>query len=288
MTGRTGLHALVVAYGGAGDLADCLAGLDGRWPVTVVDNSSSADCRSVARRAGATYVDPGENRGFAAGVNRGLEAIGRPWPDVLLLNPDAVVNGADVGALRDALRSQPRAAAASPALAGPDGTPQRVCWPFPSPAGMWAEAVGLSRLRASTGFLVGAVLLLRAEALAEIGPFDERFFLYAEETDWQRRAVEAGWVVTYCRDLVATHRGAGTSADPRLREARFHCGTETYIRKWYGELGWQSYRAAALLSALLRSARPAAASRGQARARAAIYARGPCRHAATLPAADPG
>lgn len=286
-------HVLVVAYGGAGDLVRCLDALAGAFDVTVVDNAASQDCRAAVAGAGGAYVDSGGNLGFAAGVNRGLAAIGMPSPDVLLLNPDAVIEAEAVRALHERLRAIPRAAAASPALVGLDGVAQRVCWPFPSPTGMWAEAVGLSRLGwggrtgAAAGFLAGAVLLLRAEALAEIGPFDERFFLYAEETDWQRRAAEVGWQVAYCPEVVATHRGAGSSADPFLREVRFHCGTETYIRKWYGSSGWHSYRAAALLAAALRSARPAAADRAQARGRALLYARGPCRQLATLSAAEP-
>jgi GT2 family glycosyltransferase len=279
-----------VAYGGADDLARCLGALGGEFPVTVVDNSSSPDCRRAAAAAGggtAAYVDPGENRGFAAGVNRGLAEIGEPWPDVLVLNPDALIEPGAVRALQDHLRSAPRRAAVSPALSGLNGKRQRVCWPFPSPARMWMEAFGLARIGRQDGFLVGAVLMLRAEALADVGPFDERFFLYAEETDWQRRATEAGWEVTCCPDVTATHRGAGTSDDPALREARFHCGAETYVRKWHGTVGWQSYRAAAVVAALLRTARPAPDKRRQARTRAVVYVRGPCRHLRTVLAARP-
>jgi GT2 family glycosyltransferase len=289
---HAGPHVLVVAYGAPDDLAVSLTTLGGLFAVTVVDNSSSPACQAVVERAGADYVDAGANRGFAAGVNRGLEQIGRPGPDVLLLNPDAAIDAAGVTALHARLRSLPRAAAAAPALIGPDGTAQRVRWPFPSPARMWAEAVGLSRLsrlgdHPGQGFLVGAVLLLRAEALEEIGPFDERFFLYAEETDWQRRAAAAGWEVAFCPEIVARHRGAGTSADPALREARFHCGTETYVRKWHGAAGWQSYRAAALAAALLRTLRPAPEARRLARRRAVLYARGPCRGLMAPSTVDP-
>lgn len=285
---RPAPHVLVVAYGATEDLARCVSTLGGVFDVTVVDNAGSAACRAVVAEAGAAYVDPGANLGFAAGVNRGLAAIGQPWPDVLLLNPDAMIEATAVGALHARLRSTPRAGVASPALTGPDGVDQRVGWPFPSPLRMWREAVGLGRLSAPVGFLVGAVLLLRAEALAEVGLFDERFFLYAEETDWQRRANDAGWTMLSCPEVVACHRGAGTSTDPILREARFHCGTETYIRKWHGAIGWQSYRVAALLGAVLRSARPAPAARSDARDRIVLYARGPCRHLGRLPAAKPG
>ena len=98
-------------------------------------------------------------------------------------------------------------------------------------------------------FVIGAVLLLRWEALSEVGLFDERFFLYAEETDWQRRALASAGRRRCARSVVARHRGAGTSTDPLRREVLFHAAQETYIRKWHGVAGWWSYRTAACLGA---------------------------------------
>jgi GT2 family glycosyltransferase len=276
------LHVLVVAYGGAEDLRMSLGALKGCAPVTVVDNSSSAACRAAVVASGASYIDPGRNLGFAGGVNKGLESIARPWPNVLLLNPDAVIDPDSLRALSDRLRAAPRTAAVAPSLVGLDGRPQRVSWPFPSPSRMWLEAIGLSCLVPSTGFLVGAILLLHGDALREVGPFDDRFFLYAEETDWQRRATSAGWNVVYCPEVQGRHRGAGTSTNPTLREARFHAGAEIYIRKWHGAAGWQLYRAAAIAGAVVRSATSNPSRRRAASARALLYLRGPRRALAAL------
>ena len=93
------------------------------------------------------------------------------------------------------------------------GSVARVEWPFPTPAGSWVEAVGLGSLRRRVDFLIGAVLLIRSEALDDVGPFDEEFFLYAEEIDWQRRARTRGWQVALCREVTATHVGAGTGGN---------------------------------------------------------------------------
>jgi GT2 family glycosyltransferase len=86
------LRVMVVAYHGPEQLESCLATLEQQDAVTVVDNSSSADVRAVAQSNQATYIDPGSNLGFAAGVNVGLRALmsGEPC-DVLQLNPDAVL-----------------------------------------------------------------------------------------------------------------------------------------------------------------------------------------------------
>ncbi len=101
--------------------------------------------------------------------------------------------------------------------------------------------------------MVGAVLLLRRSAWEDVGGFDERFFLYAEETDWQRRAVARGWTSRLVPEAVATHRGAGSSASSERREQLFYAATETYIRKWFGPAGWAGYRSAAALGAAARA-----------------------------------
>ena len=67
-----GPDVVVVAYGAPELLDECLRGLGGRFPVVVVDNSSDPSVRSVVEGHGATYIDPGRNLGFAAGVNLGL------------------------------------------------------------------------------------------------------------------------------------------------------------------------------------------------------------------------
>ena len=266
---------VVVAFGAPDLLLQALrplAALD----VVVVDNSSRVDVRAVCRTTGVRYVDPGRNLGFAGGVNLGVRTLGVDG-DVLVLNPDAIVQASDLDRMLTVLHADRHTAAVAPRLVGPDGE-QRASWPWPSPGHMWQEAVGLGRVADRHDFLVGAVLLLSGQALAEVGTFDERFFLYAEETDWQRRAVDLGWQVKVVPEVVAVHTGAGTSTDGARRQALFHAGTETYIRKWFGPRGWLSYRAAAVVGAAARSLLPG--PRGSAaRRRVVLYTRGPRRAA---------
>jgi len=278
-----GVHAVVVAYHSAMELARCLAGLEGYLPVTVVDNSSSREVAMVAMRRGASYVDVGRNEGFAAGVNIALRRIGSGRADVLVLNPDAAISHRDVQELVRFLHlpENSRVAATAPRLVAGTGTEQRVVWPFPTPARMCAEAVGLGRLPARRTFVVGAVMLLRREAIEDVGTFDERFFLYAEEADWQRRAVVRGWRSAICASAVAEHRGGGASVSERRRETLFHAAQETYIRKWYGQSGWLLYRMAAMSGAALRAVVLSGERRHAAARRLLLYARGP-RHCAVL------
>ena len=275
------LEVVVVAYGQPALLAEALTPLR-ELPVTVVDNSSSAEVRAAAEAAGARYVDPGHNGGFAAGVNEGLHRVD-PRADVLLVNPDAVIHPADVRTLRAELLARSDLASVGPAQVDANGLPARVEWPFPSPLAAWLEAAGLGRLRGDR-YVVGSVLLLRREALDHVGPFDaDRFFLYAEETDWAFRATRLGWRHAVVPAAYAVHVGAATSADPARREAHFHAGLETYLRKHFGPVGWQIGRAGQVAGSAARGL-VLRGERGRAgRARARLYLAGP-RRVEVLPA----
>ncbi|MDF2805133.1 MAG: glycosyltransferase [Cellulosimicrobium sp.] len=278
-------EVVLVAYGSPDLVRSALAPLVGRLPLTVVDNSSLAEIREVAELAGARYLDPGRNGGFAAGVNHGLAHRQAPGRDVLLLNPDAVVSLEDVAALQRALRAHARIASVGPAQVDGDGTPARVVWPYPSPAATWAEAVGLGRFRPTPpdrSFVIGSVLLLRAEAIADVGVLDERFFLYAEETDWAYRANLRGWRHVAVPDVRATHLGGATSSDPTRRETHFHASQERYLRKHHGATGWHAARAGAVAGAAVRSVALRGPDRDLARRRLRLYLRGPVRAEALL------
>lgn len=276
------LSVLVIAYGREDLLRDCLDPLAGIYTVVVVDNARTAECAELCRSLNARYVDPGDNLGFAGGVNVGLDVVD-PTHDVLLLNPDARIDPSAVKLLQAALLSDERASCAAPAQRHPvTGEPQRVGWPFPSPGREWLIALGLGRLIDAEEFLIGSVLLLDRDALDEIGGLDERFFLYAEETDWQRRALAAGWHGRLVPEIVATHVGAATSADPRSQEAHFFAACEIYVRKWFGSRGWAAYRAAVVLGTIPRMLAGSRDRRASAARRLRIMLRGPVRHRAAL------
>jgi GT2 family glycosyltransferase len=246
----------------------------------VVDNSSSTEVAAVVAECGATYTDAGDNLGFGSAVNLALATIllGDPV-DVLLLNPDSEISGDDVLALQAFLHvpEHERVAVVSPRLVGPDGAQQRESWPFPSPVRAWLEAIGLGRLNRAQDFVVGTVPLIRWEALREVGLFDEQFFLYSEETDWQRRAAELGWRSLVCPQVVARHVGGATSTVSLRREQLFHAGAETYVRKWFGPAGWLAYRAALVTGSAVRGVLLPGDRGAEAWQRAGLYLRGPRR-----------
>jgi GT2 family glycosyltransferase len=256
--------------------------------VLVVDNSSSAQVRAVCVDTGATYLDSGRNRGFGSGVNLALGSLDGE-EDILLLNPDAVVSRDDISRLAAALHADPLLASVAPAMVDEQDGALRVAWPFPTPFGAWLEAVGLGRLRdRRQGYAIGSVLLLRAAALRQVGGFDERFFLYAEETDWARRAARLGWRHAVVPTVTARHSGAATSTNRRRRETHFHGSQEIYQRKHHGAAGWFAVRSAQIAGSALRSVVLREDRRHDARQRLVLYLRGPARTESTIrPAAEP-
>ncbi|PJI94108.1 glycosyltransferase [Luteimicrobium subarcticum] len=271
------VEVIVVAYHHPEMLARALSPVAGTLPTTVVDNSSSPAVRHVADDAGVIYLDPGANTGFARAVNLALANRLAPDADVLLLNPDAEVDLRSVEAMGLALEADPRLASVGPRQVDDDGVPARVSWPWPSPGRALAEALGLGRLCDRDDFVIGSVLLLRAEAIRDVGGLDEQFFLYAEETDWARRASDRGWRHAIVPNASAVHAGGGTSDHEGRRITHFYASQEKYFRKHFGALGWQVARSAQVAGAAARGLLLTGQRGAAARARARILVSGPHR-----------
>ncbi len=243
---------VIVAYGSEDQLEACLHTLGPNLPVVVVDNGGSDRAQRICKSVGATYVRSHTNIGFSAAVNVALRGHRVPGDDVLLLNPDARLRVTELMKMRDELHRSSDLAAVGPRLVDPAGETQRELWPVPSPWSTLSGVIGAADRLSRRRFVSGAVLLLRGAAIDSIGIFDERFFLYAEETDWQLRALKAGWRVGLALDATAVHLSGGTSVDPVRRELLFDASAERFARKWYGTFGWQLFRAASILAALRR------------------------------------
>ncbi len=190
--------------------------LDVQW--LVIDSGSTDDTpEAIESRFPDIRVRRCENIGFAAANNRALELVRGRY--VLLLNPDVEIVSGTFAELVETLDARPSVGVASVIQQGSDGQLQHTIRGFPSPWRAFGEALALPwgdsreerpeepryREERSADWLVGAFLLARAEAVAQIGSLDERFFLYSEETDWCYRARQAGWDVRHFPQMVITH-----------------------------------------------------------------------------------
>jgi GT2 family glycosyltransferase len=209
-----------------------------------------------------------ENRGFAASNNAALPiARGRY---LLLLNPDVEFAHGNLGELVAAMDARPRLGLASVIQTDAAGDPLPSIRRFPSPLRTLGEALFVNRLPGghalqepvspgprydrvgAADWLVGAFLIARAEAVAEVGPLDERFFLYSEETDWCYRFGAAGWDVGHLPVATVVHHCGGGSdgpLKPQLTHSRI-----LFARKHYGRAKAMAIRGALALGHALRAA----------------------------------
>ena len=237
----------------------------------VVDNASadgSADL--VAERFPEVHVVRlSDNAGFARANN---VAFGRCRGElVLLLNSDAFLAPGALAELVAAARRLPAAAAVGPRLLNEDGSLQRSAWPFPRPGRVLLEAFALHRPLHGLGliedlrtwrhdeertvdFLIGACLLIRRDALAEVGGFDERFWLYGEEADLCRRFAARGWKVALVPSAECTHIGGASSAGSSWTRLHwFYRGQKNFLRKHSRRGAWPVARLALLIGSTLRA-----------------------------------
>jgi GT2 family glycosyltransferase len=233
--GRARVACVVVTHDALPWIERCLASV-ADTPTIVFDNGSS-DGTPEAVRAGfpAVRVIEASNDGLAAGWNRGIAETDAEH--VLVLNADAWLVDDGLARLLEAADRHPRAAAIGPKLLDPDGSLQRSVRGFPSTWRIATEYLYLRKLapgsRALNAFygagfdhaserevewVMGACFLLRRSAYDEVGPFDERYFLFSEEVDWMRRAADAGWSVVYTPTARCVHVGGASHGGRMFRE----------------------------------------------------------------------
>jgi len=244
--------------------------------IIVVDNSPGDGATDVARAAApdATVITNPVNLGYAAAVNRAMSAAEAEI--VLLLNPDVHQIYGRWGDVRDAFSDQ-RVAAAVTRLVDVDGRLARNCFTAPRPFDLVAEDLALAerfprwqrprryrmldwdyRSRRQVDAATGACLFLRRSAFGDVGPFDERFFVYYEETDWLVRAKRRGWRTVFVPTVEAVHASGGSSPDGRAERSLLLLESQhRYADKHYGRAAGAALRASLVGLDAARAARHA-------------------------------
>lgn len=225
---------------------------------TIVFDNGSADGSADMVREGFPWVHLMEsqlNLGFTKGNNLAIgQSEGRY---ILLLNPDTEVVGDALGTMVAYMEAHPRVGALGPQLLNPDGTPRSSRRRFPTLATAFLESTVLqpwfqgSRILERyylldrpddeiqpVDWVVGAALLIRREALQQVGPLDEEFFMYSEELDWCYRLKAQGWEVVYLPTAQVVHR-EGKSSEQVLafRHIHFQRSKVLFFKKYYGWRG---------------------------------------------------
>ena len=241
----------------------CLASLPAAagtitWHATVVDNASQDGSAEVVRREfpWARLLENGTRLGFSTNHNQVVDEVVSHGSAryVLVLNEDTELEPESLQELVAFADRRHRLGAAGPALVGADGRPQVSYFRFPGVGDQfWAtlRPGGPVRQPESSGWLNGSCLLVRTDALREVGTLDERFFIFFEDTDLGLRLHHAGWQSALCRTARVVHHGhqtvSQTSVGSRMEQQVLR-SRYLYFRKHHGR-----YRAS-LVAALVRVA----------------------------------
>lgn len=272
------LSIVIVEWNTIDLLRDCLrsvyencTGLD--VEVVVVDNASVDGSPEMveAEFPQVIQIRNTENRGFAAANNQGFErCTGR---HVLLLNSDTYVLG---GVLKQSvayLDSHPNVGAMGCRVLNPDRTMQRTCSMWPRLLDLFFMSSGLWKLKRPRIFgryqmthwkrnserevevISGCYLMVRQSVLEQVGPLDEDFFFFGEETDWCRRMRDAGWSLMFAPVGEIVHYGSASArklnhrrdlmlTDATIRLHRKHGGAVAAVTAWAILFGFNLSRAA--------------------------------------------
>jgi GT2 family glycosyltransferase len=192
----------------------CLASVAKAAQVIVVDNASDDGTPGVARRVlpSAQLIENRIGRGFGNGCNQGLERVDVEF--ALLLGPDSTIDETSLAALVEAADRWPGAGLLGPAILAPDGHVE-----LSHDMGLFERIDGGRRMDRNllpegplcAEHLSGAVLLVRMDALRQVGGFDENIFLYYEDDDLCIRMRQGGYSLILVPDARATHIGGGSS-----------------------------------------------------------------------------
>ena len=258
---RPDLEVVVVSHGAQELLRRCLTSLREFPPavpmrVTVVDSGSPDDTPEMVEREfpDVNLVRRG-NVGFSAANNVVLDSTDAPF--VLLLNPDTEVRDGALDSSLARLRQDAGIGMVGCKLVLPEGGIDHAAKrSFPTPLSALAHFTGIGRGENSNGALSqyratdlgddepgevdavnGAYMMVRREALAEVGALDEGYWLYMEDLDWCRRFWQKDWKVFYDPSGTVLHVKGGSSGGRRAyrQEIAFHRGMGRFYRRFEAE-----------------------------------------------------
>jgi hypothetical protein len=279
------LSVVIVNWNTRDLLRDCLASLPAAvgelaYEVVIVDNASADGTAAMVRAefSAVTLIEADGNLGFARANNLALPATtGR---HVLLLNPDTVCPPGSLSRLVAFADAHPGCGGFGPLLTDAAGQPIITYGHFPAARYHWLWPLGLisrgprwarafqfvyiprrgERSR-PVPYVAGACMLIPRPALERVGPLDDRFFLYFEETDWCRRAWSAGLPVYLCMETEVVHlEGKSAELVSEFSLRQFQHSLRLYLAKHPDRSAVGLFRAALCwenaAKALLRSLVP--------------------------------
>jgi GT2 family glycosyltransferase len=246
------VSVIIVNWNTCDLLRQCLQSVYAQTPsldceVIVIDNGSSDGSVDMVRRefGEVNLLVNGDNRGFAAANNQGMSVAKGRY--ILLLNSDTIILDRAIEKTIAFADEHPDTAVTGCRVLNPDRTLQNSCFMFPSILNWLLFSTYLYRLFPRNRFfgreqmtwwlrndsrevdvVTGCFMLVRKEAIYEVGLMDERFFMYAEETDWCYRFNAKGWKNRFTPDAEIIHVGGASAV--RLGARRAQVTNSSFVR----------------------------------------------------------
>ncbi len=260
-------------------LRDCLASIIREtrqisYEIIVVDNASGDGSASMCRQEfpHVILVESDTNRGFAGANNMGMRVASGRY--VLLLNPDTIILDDAIGRCIAYAHQHTDIGVLGCKVLEKDGQLQRTGFAFPSAWTLFLSLSGLSRLfprspvfsKPQLGWwdrdsiedldvVSGMFMLVRRDAIEQVGMMDESYFVYAEEADWCFRFAKAGWRRVFYPDAEIIHVDGGGKSTSQVNVrmlVQLQKSMMIYFRKNLGIGAWMIAKLLFLISNSIR------------------------------------
>ncbi len=236
---------IIINWNGGSLLTQCVESIVSSAPkssyeIVIVDNASQDQSLATLRASAVAapmiaseqlrIINNSENRGFGAANNQAFAVTTSPF--VFVLNLDTEVRPGTIDTLVEKLRSDPKIGVIGPKILNPDGSLQVSV--FFSPPCVWHTVLSQLWLyhllppkmrgelllgwhwkhdrERSVPMLGGAAIMARRDMIEQVGGFDERFHMYAEDNEWCWRIRKSDWKLVFVPEAIVVHLGAQSSA----------------------------------------------------------------------------
>ena len=255
------LSIIIVNYNVKHHLRECLQSIyrstkRASFEITVVDNNSTDGSVDMLKSEfpEVKLIENCQNLGFSKATNQGLRENKERY--ILLLNPDTIVLPNALDRMIEFMEANSHAGALGCRLLYPDGRLQPSCRSFPTLITAFFENTGLEKLFLRNRIIgrhrighwdyndirevdqpMGSALMVRREAITQVGLMDEQFHMYYEDVDWCFRIKKRGWKIYFIPLAQIIHYG-GQSARLNMAKMRIqrYKSRHKFFRKHYGTL----------------------------------------------------
>lgn len=254
------ISIVMVNYNARGLLRQCLRSLFNnlqgtslQYKMVVVDNNSHDGSIDMVREEfpSVRLIPLEENGGYAKGVNVGIKSIEARY--FLVVNMDTtIVQPRALDRMVEYMDAHPSIGLAGPKLINPNGSTQVSCclfpkFLFPLYRRTFFRLFKFARIAIrdylmldwdhnsikAIDWVMGTGMIVRNEAIKQVGLMDERFFMYFEDVDWCRRFWESKWSVYYLADIEIVHYHSRDSAKSMGFLSLTNRSTRVHVYSWF-------------------------------------------------------